>query len=245
MNVEPLNQRHPARAVPGTKHVLKFPVMMHCQRWLDMLDRILSRQLMEMTLCNLLTCLVLLSVAFGTQGFAPPIQGRQLTYLCADTAALEEYLAERCPSFLTLVFKKNQDVWKKLSDAPDFTVFCPTDDAMQRLGDKKLAQLQDDRNGELAEQIAAFHAVGEAVTPEELFNSGGVITMGGTIDVGRSVVGGFMGIGGKEDGGVTVQGAKVLESFTVGGGIVHEMDSLVSPDLLWRYSDQLRIPGSK
>ena len=68
--------------------------------------------------------------------------------------------------------------------------------------------------------------------------------MGGDVIIERSVSGGFFGVGGKEDGSVTINGAKVLSSTEVGKGIVHEMDGLISPSLLWRYMDQLRIPGS-
>lgn len=138
-------------------------------------------------------------------------------------------------------------MWKQLSDASaaGFTIFAPSDEAMTALGDKKLSQLDDDRNGETAEKIATFHAIGELVTADELYNSGGVITLGGVIDVARSVTGGFMGIGGKEDGGVTINGAKILQTFQVDNCLVHEVDALVSPEILWRYVDQLRIPGSK
>ena len=62
--------------------------------------------------------------------------------------------------------------------------------------------------------------------------------------VGRSVVGGFMGIGGKEDGGVTVNGAKIVSSKSIGECIIHEMDDFAHPKVLDRYFDQLRIPGS-
>ena len=142
--------------------------------------------------------------------------------------------------------RKNADMWKKLSDASadGLTIFAPNDDAMKALGDKKLVQLGDDRNGETAEKIATFHALEERVSADELYNSGGVITLGGVIDVGRSKTGGFMGIGGKEDGGITINGAKILQSFEVGNSFVHEVDALVSPEILWRYVDQLRIPGS-
>ena len=51
--------------------------------------------------------------------------------------------------------------------------------------------------------------------------------------------------GGKEDGGVTVNGANIVESFEVRSCIVHEVDALVSPQLLWRYMDQLRLPGTQ
>lgn len=166
--------------------------------------------------------------------------------LLRDTSQVEEVLGTQYPIFTNLIMSKNADMWKKLSDASNegFTIFAPNDDAMKVLGDKKLTQLGDDRNGETAEKIATFHAIEERVTADELYNSGGVITLGGVIDVGRSKTGGFMGIGGQEDGGVTINGAKILQSFEVGNSFVHEVDGLVSPDILWRYVDQLRIPGS-
>ena len=141
---------------------------------------------------------------------------------------------------------KNPEVWKKLSDASSdgFTIFAPNDNAMRNLGDKKLSQLDDVRNGETAEKIAAFHAIGERVRSDELYNSGGVITIAGVVDVGRSRSGGFMGIGGKEDGGVTINGAKIVQTTEIETALVHEVDALVSPEILWRYLDQLRIPGS-
>ena len=99
-------------------------------------------------------------------------------------------------------------------------------------------------NLETAEKMASFHVIEEPVTAEALFNSGGVVTFGGVIDVERSISGGLFGIGGKEDGGVTINGAKVVGSTEVANGIVHEVDNFVSPNILWRYMDQLRIPGS-
>jgi hypothetical protein len=48
---------------------------------------------------------------------------------------------------------------------------------------------------------------------------------------------------------VTLNGSKVVKSteFTEDDKlcIVHEMDGLISPNIVWRYADQLRIPGSK
>ena len=142
---------------------------------------------------------------------------------------------------------QSSTVWKELSEASSdgFTLFILSDDAMRNLGDKKLSQLEDVRNGETAEKMAAYHAVSEPVGAEELFNSGGVMTIGGVVDIGRSTTGGFMGIGGKEDGGITVNGARILQSFNVDNAVVHEVDKLISPEILWRYCDQLRIPGSK
>ena len=53
-----------------------------------------------------------------------------------------------------------------------------------------------------------------------------------------------MGLGGTEDGGVTINGAKILASTDVGDCVVHEVDGFCNPQLLFRYLDQLRIPGS-
>ena len=57
---------------------------------------------------------------------------------------------------------------------------------------------------------------------------------------------GFLGGGGeKDEGTVTINGAKLTQSFDIGNVIIHEVDALVSPKILWRYADQLRIPGSQ
>ena len=71
-----------------------------------------------------------------------------------------------------------------------------------------------------------------------------LITQGGEVPVGRSKSGGFLGIGAKEDGDVVIgPDARIVKSYSIGKSIVHEVDALVSPVVLWRYCDQLRIPG--
>jgi uncharacterized surface protein with fasciclin (FAS1) repeats len=104
----------------------------------------------------------------------------------------------------------------------------------------------DPRNLETTQKVAGYHVVGEAVTFEQLvYNSAAVFTIAGEVPVERSVSGGMLGIGGQEDSGVTINKAKIIQSLSVGSGILHEVDSLVSPNILWRYLDQLRIPGSR
>eukprot|EP00957_Ditylum_brightwellii_P115079 8776729-Ditylum_brightwellii.AAC.1 len=140
----------------------------------------------------------------------------------------------------------NEKVWKSVRAAgAGCTIFAPNNAAFQNLGQKKLDQIADIRNSETVEKMGAYHVVEEPVSAEALFNSGGVVTLGGEVLVDRTTSGGFFGFGGSEDGGVTIGGAKVVQSLEIGNIIVHEVDGLISPNILWRYMDQLRIPGSK
>lgn len=165
-------------------------------------------------------------------------------------SSIQQTLQDDYPGAATL-FKQNGSVWKSLardSASNEFTLFAPNAKAMDDLGDAKLAQLLDPRNLETTEKIVAYHAIlGEKVTPEALFEAGGILTYGGEVPVDRSTSGGLFGMfGATEDGGVTINGAKVVRSIPIGqGGILHEIDNLISPNILWRYMDQLRIPGSK
>lgn len=156
---------------------------------------------------------------------------------------VQTFLQDRHPEFDQLV-QQNEELWKKLSDSDSFTIFAPTSAAFEALGEKKRNQLYDSRNGELAEKIGMFHVIGEEVTAEALFNAGGVITMGGEVSIEKSIAGGIFGVGGKEDG-VKVGGSKVTKSTQFDNGVIHEVDGLISPFILWRYADQLRIPGSR
>jgi uncharacterized surface protein with fasciclin (FAS1) repeats len=86
----------------------------------------------------------------------------------------------------------------------------------------------------------------------------GLVTLGGQVPVGRfkASKGNFLSnLFGSDDrssssstmGDDVVIGpeARIVKSYKLAGGsiVVHEMDSFVSPELLWRYCDQLRIPG--
>ena len=160
-----------------------------------------------------------------------------------NTAEVEACLNDEFPSFAALVFQ-NEELWRGLRDGSGYTVLAPNEAAFAKLDDKRQNQLKDPRNGEVVEQIGAYHVISDPVSKDDLYESSGVVTAGGRIDVGRSVVGGFMGIGGKEDGGVTVNGAKIISSKQIGECVIHEMDDFAHPKVLDRYFDQLRIPGS-
>lgn len=165
-----------------------------------------------------------------------------------DLQLLRDFLKQDYPDFYA-VLDKNEEIWKAIAETeegnePGYTVFIPSAEAMQKLGSEKQQQMMDDRNLETTQKIAAYHVIGEPVTAEALYAAGGVLTVGGEVPIERSVTGGFFGFGGTEDGGVTLNKANILRSGYVGNGLVHEVDALVSPNILWRYMDQLRIPGS-
>ena len=166
----------------------------------------------------------------------------------ADLLLVKKTLEEEYPTFYQVV-KLNDAVWKALAgvEGGGFTIFAPNQAAFQALGQGKVEQLLDPRNLEQAQKIGSFHVIAETVSADELFNSGGVMTLAGSeaVPVERSTSGGMFGFGGKEDGGVTIGGSKVVKSVPLAGGVLHETDGLVSPNILWRYIDQLRIPGSK
>jgi uncharacterized surface protein with fasciclin (FAS1) repeats len=145
------------------------------------------------------------------------------------------------------ILELNDSIWKALAGVEQggFTIFVARNEALAALGETKQRQLLDPRNLETTQKVSAYHVIAETVTADDLFNAGGVVTLGGEIPIERSTTGGFFGVGGKEDGGVTIGGAKVVKSIELGRGMIHEVDNLVSPNILWRYMDQLRIPGSK
>lgn len=165
------------------------------------------------------------------------------TRLASSANSLEAFLEDRFPSFYRLA-ALNEKLLNKLNEDA-VTLFVPNAAAFEALGEKRRLQLRDPRNREVTEKIAAYHVVGEFVSRDQLFDSGGVVTMAGDLPIVQTTSGGLFGIfGAKEDGGITVNGAHLLSSYQVGASVIHEMDSFVSPQLLWRYCDQLRIPGT-
>jgi uncharacterized surface protein with fasciclin (FAS1) repeats len=184
------------------------------------------------------------------------------TETAEEKAKLETFMAKKFPAFHSLLLK-DDSIYKGLkSSSNGYTFFAPNAQAFEDLGEKKRVQLEDPRNLETAQKMANYHVISTEAVDEvrlrtEDWRQGrpkdgspppltvrGVVTLGGEIPIGRSKSGGFLGLGAKEDGGVVVgPDAKILQTFKVGDCIVHEVDALVSPVVLWRYCDQLRIPG--
>jgi uncharacterized surface protein with fasciclin (FAS1) repeats len=177
---------------------------------------------------------------------------------------VDSFIAEKYPEFRALL-TKNETLWKAIKEAQTdgCTIFCPTSKAFEDLGQKKLKQLGDERNEETAQRIGAFHVIlSDAVPANQLFiedwtgpkpepgtqrpiKVGGINTVGGGVPISREKTGGFMGWGAKEDGVAVIgsDNAKIIRSLKIGKSIIHETDAFISPQLLWRYLDQLRIPG--
>ena len=193
---------------------------------------------------------------------------RRATILCAndETATisdLEAFVSEEFPAFYSLL-SMNKGIWKTIGEAEQgCTLFAPSDAAFDALGDKKLQQLKDIRNEETAQKMGLYHVVvTEAVSAARLRTEDwtrpapadgsprpitvqALVTVSGEVPVGRSKSGGLFGVfGAKEDGDIVIgPAARIIKSYKVAGSFVHEVDALISPVILWRYCDQLRIPG--
>lgn len=179
--------------------------------------------------------------------------------------SIESYLQQNYPLFESLLLSKIPNIYGTLRESDSsngFTIFCPSNSIMENIDSGRKVQISDPRNVEVTEKLASYHVIPNGkVTQERLkredwtiprsadgvaaLSIGGVLTLAGELRVGRSKSGGFMGFGAKEDGGVVIGNneARVVKSTTVGNGVVHEVDGFVAPDLIWRYFDQLRIPG--
>ena len=193
----------------------------------------------------------------------------QADYAGPVPTSAENLLAKKFPEFF-YILKQNEKVMSVIRNEAALqngvTLFAPNAQAFENLGQKRLQQLEDDRNLETVQKIAAYHVIeNEAVEAARLstedwskgrpkgggkpaFTVEGIQTMGGIVPVGRSKDAGLFGTGlfAKEDGGAVVgPNARILRSFLIKGNkcVVHEMDGLISPELLWRFMDQLRIPG--
>lgn len=169
---------------------------------------------------------------------------------------LDAFLEKKYPGFYNLM---NEEMMKTIKQGP-CTIFVPNAAAFEDLGDKKRGQLEDPRNLEIREKIGSYHIIpSEAIDAITLrtedWSKGrpkdgskpntmiaGFKTLSGEVPVGRSKSGGFLGFGAKEDGDIVIgPEAKIVQSFNVEGSFVHEVSGLISPLLLWRYCDQLRI----
>lgn len=182
-----------------------------------------------------------------------------------EEESIESYLKTNYPLFESTLIANIPNIYSILreSDASTgYTLFCAPDTVMSAIDKQRKVQISDPRNAEITEKLASYHVIQNGkVTKERMtredwtvpkidgvaaLSIGGVLTLGGELRVGRSKSGGFMGFGAKEDGGVVIgnNDARVISSLNVGkNGIIHEVDALVAPDLIWRYFDQLRIPG--
>lgn len=169
---------------------------------------------------------------------------------------LDAFLEKKYPSFYDLI---NDEMMKAIKQG-SVTVFVPSESAFENLGDKKTSQINDPRNLEIREKMGSYHVIaGESIDAMTLrtedWSKGkpkdgsrpntviaGFKTLSGEVPVGRSKSGGFLGFGAKEDGDIVIgPEAKIVQSFNVEGSFVHEVSDLISPSLLWRYCDQLRI----
>mgnify|MGYP001195488817 CR=1 FL=1 len=127
---------------------------------------------------------------------------------------VDAFLEKMYPSFFSLV---NDEMTKAIKQGA-VTVFVPSEEAFQKLGEKKMSQINDPRNLEIRQKMGSYHIIaGESVDAMTLrtedWSKGvpkdgskpntlvaGINTLSGEVPVGRSKSGGFFGWGAVEDG---------------------------------------------
>lgn len=156
----------------------------------------------------------LLIVAFAALTLNPLIT---TTAKAADETVVA--IAASNADFSTLVAAvKAADLVDTLNGAGPFTIFAPTNAAFDKLPKGTVEDLLKPENKAKLASILTYHVVGGKVMAADV-KSGMVKTVqGGELDVKAG------------EGGVTVDGAKVVKTDIVGSnGVIHVIDSVVLP----------------
>lgn len=107
-----------------------------------------------------------------------------------------------------------------LLEGNEFTIFAPNDDAFLALDSDDLSALLADP-GRIGELLQNHIVVGSQLTAEDLEGAGTVTTeAGATLTVAGSA------------SGLTVEGATVTDSRTVGDGIFHVIDTVLTDGII-------------
>ena len=145
---------------------------------------------------------------------APPVVAEKAT--CNQTVV---EIAASNPSFSTLVAAvKAADLAGTLSSDGPFTVFAPTNEAFAKLPKGTVASLLKPENKKKLQAILTYHVVSGKVMAADV-KPGKVKTVNGSsFKVAL------------KDGGVRIDGAKVLKTDIVGtNGVIHVIDSVILP----------------
>lgn len=188
---------------------------------------------------------------------------------------VEKLLQDDYPSFHGLLSLHHPRLLDTLFSSSSYqvTLFAPTEAAFTNLGPTKLRQMRDQRNDEIVAKIVLYHIINDdAVAAARLRTEDwtspppapgasrpitvrGLITMSGdSIPVGRRTEKQSLWPANDEttttdddDDVVIGPNARIQKSIKLRQGrvYIHEVDALVSPEVLWRYCDQLqiRLPG--
>jgi len=155
-----------------------------------------------------------------------PIDGSCSASLASATAPAEKSIVETAlgaESFSTLVAAlKAADLVEALQGEGPFTVFAPTNEAFAKLPAEQLANLLEPENKGLLTSILTYHVLPANVPAKTVLRSKNAMTLNGQrIHFATT------------DGGVTVQGASVIQTdIACSNGTIHVIDSIILPSTL-------------
>lgn len=156
--------------------------------------------------------LTIAALAFSTLVITPT------TAQAADSTVVA--VASGNPDFSTLVAAvKAAGLVDTLNGEGPFTIFAPTNAAFEKLPAGTLDDLLKPENKEKLTAILTYHVVPGKVMAADVATGKVKTVQGGELDVKV------------EDGSVTVNGAKVVQTDIVGSnGVIHVIDSVVLPE---------------
>ncbi len=103
-----------------------------------------------------------------------------------------------------------------LTESGKHTLFAPTNEALEAMGDKAMGDLMDPDNRTLLVNVLRGHAIPGALSPKKLSKEGSL-----TNEMQKSFL-----VSGTEDN-LMVAGGKVLESIKTKNGFVHVIDKVI------------------
>jgi uncharacterized surface protein with fasciclin (FAS1) repeats len=184
---------------------------------------------------SFLSFVCVFSCAVAFQCSKPKLLQRR-SFLSAENAV--DYLKESGFSkFYSLLAKVPAICGPVAENTEKYTIFAPSAAAFAKL-DKGIAdKLADPRNLDVVDKIVAYHVVRGKMTEEDIYKERELATMGegeSSLKVTTAKTGGMFGMGGKDDG-FRINDAKIIKSTEFPNSIVHEVDALLSPYLLYRF----------
>ena len=159
------------------------------------------------------------------------------TNIIHATNAIEHLLEDGgYKTFLTLLSFVPDVSGPLAEDKTMRTIFAPSAKAFEKLDSGVVTKLGDPRNLDVVEKIVRFHVTEGKLSEEDIYKMQELITLEASkpLLVRPAKSGGLMGFGIKDDG-FKINEARIVKTIEFPNCIIHEVDTLLNPVLLYRF----------